>query len=373
MSNSESSRLTIDAIDIYPFDIRMHEPFRIATMTANSSHNVLIRIRTSGGVDGWGEASPLHSITGETQRICIAAAKEIADLILGVNPLEIASLTGLINGFLPHNTTIKSAFDMALYDIASKVAGLPLYRFLGGRLRPMETDLTIGICDPKDVGAKAKAVLSKGFRNIKVKLGTTFEEDDLRLKNIREAVGPNIALRIDANQAWDRAAAIKSLRAFEDYDIDFCEQPLRGHDVIGLREVGNSVFITLMADEALHSPTDALRLTSEDAVPYFNIKLAKSGGIYSALQIADIAEAGGRKCMVGCMLESRLGLSASAHFACACESVHFYDLDSCYEHAEDPIEGGICINEGMIALTNTPGIGAAPSADALKRMTKVAD
>ena len=121
-----------------------------------------------------------------------------------------------------------------------------------------------------------------------------------------------------------------------------------------------------MADESLFSPPEALRLVAEEAVPYFNIKLSKSGGIHHALQIAAIAEASGRRCMVGCMLESRLGLAASAHFACASEAVQFYDLDSCYEHAEERIEGGIVLENGMIRLPETPGIGAAPTAETLR-------
>jgi L-alanine-DL-glutamate epimerase-like enolase superfamily enzyme len=214
-------------------------------------------------------------------------------------------------------------------------------------------------------------VVEKGFRIIKVKLGTTWEEDDARLRNIREAVGPDITLRVDANQAWDRPTAIRSLQAFEKYRIEFCEQPLRSHDVAGLRAVGDSVSIPLMADESLFSPADALRLAAAEAAPYFNIKLSKSGGIHNALKIAAIAEAGGRKCMVGCMLESRLGLAAAAHFACASESVQFYDLDSCEEHAEEWIEGGIRLENGMVRLPETPGIGAAPTSEAIRRMTPI--
>src|SRR5580700_9313196 len=196
----QGSHLKITGIDVYPFDIPMHEPFRIATMTASSSPNVLVHICTNDDLDGWGEASPLHSITGETQAICIAAARELAPLLVGKNPLEITSLVGMMNSILPHNTTIKSAFDMALYDIASKAAGLPLYRFLGGRLRPMESDLTICIGDPAKAGDAALAVLEKGFKIIKVKLGTTIEEDELRLRNIRQAAGEETTIRVDANQ-----------------------------------------------------------------------------------------------------------------------------------------------------------------------------
>jgi L-alanine-DL-glutamate epimerase-like enolase superfamily enzyme len=362
--------MKITSIDIHPFDIKMGEPFRIATATMPCSPNVLVHIHTDEGLDGWGEASPLYSIVGETQAICIAAAKELRPLLVGKDPLEIGARVQDMDQFLPHNSTAKSAFDMALYDIAGKAAGMPLYRLLGGNRRPMETDLTIGLCHPKDAAKKAAAVLARGFKIIKVKLGTGFKEDLARLTNTREAA-PNARIRIDANQGWDRVTAVKALTAFEELDIEFCEQPLAAHDVKGLREVGGSVGIPLMADEALFTPASALHLIEEEACAYFNIKLSKAGGIHNALKTAAIAEAGGVRCMVGCMLESRLGLGAAVHFARAAQCVDFYDLDMCFEHTEELIDGGISIKNGMISISDEPGIGAAPKPEVVARLPKV--
>jgi len=362
--------MRITAIDIHPFDIKMREPFRIATATMDRSPNVLVHLLTDEGPDGWGEASPLHSIVGETQGICIAAAKEIRPLLIGKDPLDVAERVREMDRFLPHNSTIKSAFDMALYDIAGKAAGLPVYRLLGGAKRPMETDLTIGLCKPKDAGAKAAAVLAKGFKIIKVKLGTGLKDDVARLTAIREAA-PNARIRIDANQGWDRVTAVKALTAMEELEVEFCEQPLPAEDVEGLREVGGSVGIPVMADEALFTPASALRLVREDACPYFNVKLSKSGGIHNALKIASIAEAAGIKCMVGCMLESRLGLGAAVHFARAANCVEFYDLDMCFEHTEELVAGGISVKNGMISIPDEPGIGAAPTPEVLKALPRV--
>ena len=126
-----------------------------------------------------------------------------------------------------------------------------------------------------------------------------------------------------------------------------------------------------MADESLFSPANALQLVMEEAAPYFNIKLSKSGGILNALKIASIAEAAGIGCMIGCMMESRLGLAAGAHFAYANEIVRFFDLDMCFMHSEEPIDGGIIIEDGMIPLPETPGLGATPSKETLKTLRKV--
>jgi len=365
-----STNLKITAIDIYPFGVKMIAPFRIATMVADHAPNMLVRVRTDSGLTGWGEGSPLHSIVGETQAICITAAQELKALLLGRNPLEIVGLVREMEHFLPHNATARSAFDMALYDIAAQAAGMPLYRFLGGTLRTMETDLTMGLSPPEEAGAKAREIVAQGFRIIKIKLGTTYEADFARVRNIREAVGPGIALRIDANQGWDRITALRALNTMAAFEVEFCEQPLRAHDVAGLRMLRQQTAIPVMADEALFSPADALRLITEEAAPYFNIKLSKSGGIHNALKIATLAEAGGVRCMVGCMLESRLGLTAAAHFACAADTVRFFDLDTFVEQAEDPIEGGMQVTEGRIQLPETPGLGAAPTSELLSRLEK---
>jgi L-alanine-DL-glutamate epimerase-like enolase superfamily enzyme len=362
--------LRINEIEVFRFDIRMREPFRIATMVTDSAPNVLVCIRAGGDLYGWGEASPLHSIAGETQATCLAAAGELRPLLLGRNPLEIGALVREMEHFLPHNATIRSAFDMALHDLAAKAAGLPLYRLLGGRHRRMETDLTLGIGDPASAGEKARSFVERGFRILKVKIGTHHDEDVARVRSIREAVGPHVRIRIDGNQGYDRVGAAQVLQALERFDIEFCEQPVRAEDIRGLRQVGALTSIPLMADEALFTPADALRLVEAEAAPYFNIKLSKSGGIHTALRIAAIAEAAGIRCMAGCMLESRLGLAAAAHFARAAEAVHFYDLDTCFEQAEEPILGGIEADNGILALPELPGLGAEPNPETLARLER---
>ena len=365
------SNLKITNIDIFKLDIPLKDSFQIATMSLSTAQNVLIQIQTNEGIEGWGEAASFHALVGETQSINFAAAKELKQIILGKNPLAISSLVTEMNKFLPHNTTLKSAFDMALYDIAAKVAGLPLYLFLGGKKRKIETDLTIGIGDPENAGQKALAVIEMGFRIIKVKLGLNDDEDYRRLKNIRETVGDKPTIRIDANQGWDRIMAVKNLNAFTDFRIEFCEQPCRAYDLQGLNYISHHARIPVMADESLFSIYDALNLIREDAVPYFNIKFSKSGGLCNAIKIAHIAEAGARPCMIGCMSESRLGLTAAAHFAMTSDIFQFFDLDSCFEHAENPVIGGMDVKNGIIHLPEEPGIGAFPDPDYLKKLEKV--
>jgi len=191
------------------------------------------------------------------------------------------------------------------------------------------------------------------------------------LENIRKAVGNNVILRIDANQGWDRMTAIRNLNAFSEFDIEFCEQPCRVNDIDGMKFVSSKAKIPIMADESLFSPFNALNLISQNVSPYFNIKFSKSGGIHNAIKIAHLAESGTIPSMVGCMSESRLGLTAAAHFGLSSNIVRFFDLDSHLEHAEDPIIGGITIKDGIISVPDEPGIGASPDPSYIKNIEEI--
>ncbi|UFH57490.1 hypothetical protein LN737_29560 [Spirosoma sp. KNUC1025] len=218
----------------------------------------------------------------------------------------------------------------------------------------------------------ALRIQAKGADAIKVKLGTNLRDDINRVEAIRNAIGDTIPIRTDANQGWDVVTASGVLRAIGGWNVQYCEQPINRHNIAGLRQIRQSAPVPIMADESLFDAVDAIRLVREEAVDYFNIKLSKSGGIFEALKINAIAEAAGIPCMIGCMSESRLALTANAHFAAARQNIHFHDLDACFEHAIDPVYGGIIYNGYQIELPETPGIGAEVDADFLKRCTKIA-
>ncbi len=370
---SGPSKLSIDGVRIFLFDVPLKDVFTIATMSLSTAQNLLIEIRTNQGLIGWGEASPFRSIVGETQRINVAAVHELKPLLLGKNPLAVRPLMEQLDAYLPHNSTLKSAIDMALFDIAAQACGLPLSAYLGGEKREMETDMTVGIGEPAWAADKARAAKEAGFRIIKVKVGGRLQDDRARLAEIRRAVGQETVLRIDANQGWDRVAAVRSLAAFQDMDIEFCEQPCRADDHQGMRYVHHHASIPVMADESVFSPSHALEIIRQDAAAYLNIKLSKSGGIHFAEAIAHVAAAGFRPCMIGCMSESRLGITAAAHVACAHPIIRFFDLDSCLEHAENRILGGIEYTGGVISLPDAPGIGARPDPDYVRKLEEVTD
>ncbi len=359
-------KLEITSIDIYKSDIELKEPFKIAIMEISASQSVFIKINTNQAFYGTGEANPFWAITGETQSINLAGAVDLAKLLLHKNPLNIEERMREIDRFLVHNSTLRSAFDMALHDILGKVAGLPLYALLGGGKRSFWTDNTIGIAEPDEVAKKAVEYKNQGFQAIKVKLGTTIDMDTKRIKKIREAIGDELPIRVDANQGWDYNTAINTLNALEPMGIEYCEQPIAHWDYENMRRIRQNTSIAIMADESLFDHHDAFKLASMGCCDYFNIKLAKSGGIHTALKINAIGEGAGIQGMVGCMTETRLGLTAGAHLVSALPNVKFADLDGYLMLKEDPIIGGAQYNVGEINLPDTPGHGADIDPDFLK-------
>ncbi len=336
----------------------MH-PFSIATGTMHYAQNLFIRIQSDENISGVGECSAFPMITGETQSTCYEMAKEFAALWKNKDPLDIPSRMAELHAFTAFNATVKSAFDMALYDISAKTESIPLYKYLHGMRKPMETDLTIGIQEPAAMAASAVEFVKKGVRIIKIKLGKDPAHDTACVKQIRKAVGESVQLRIDANQGWDFETAKTTLAEMGKYDIQFCEQPMRQWNDHLMPELKACSPVKIMADESVFDHHDALRLIRAGACDYVNIKFAKSGGILEALKINQVCAEHRVPCMMGGMLESRLALTAFAHFASSQDNIEFYDMDTCLlGHKIDPVTGGIKYHAYFLELPESPGIGA---------------
>jgi L-alanine-DL-glutamate epimerase-like enolase superfamily enzyme len=344
--------------DIYRFSIPMH-PFTIATGTMHYAQNIFIRVHTDAGYYGVGECSAFPMIAGETQATCLEMAKDFAGLWKEKEALDIERRMSELHAFTAFNSTIKSAFDMALYDLSARAAGQPLYRFLGGRNRSIETDLTIGLDSRENMAQKAIRFKKDGVRIIKVKLGRNGKEDVERIRQIRAAVGKEILLRVDANQGWSFDEAVEALQQMAPFDIQFCEQPMRYWEDARLPELRRLVPVKIMADESVFDHHDAIRLIKAEACDYINIKFAKSGGILEATQIARVCADNKIPCMMGGMLESRLALTAFAHFALAQDNIVFHDMDTCLlGHKTDPVTGGVRYKGYFLELADSTGLGA---------------
>jgi L-Ala-D/L-Glu epimerase / N-acetyl-D-glutamate racemase len=365
-------KMKITQTEIYKYSIPM-VPFTIATGTMKYAQNIFIRVHTNEGITGVGECSAFPMITGETQATCFEMAKDFALLWKNKNALAIEKRMDELHAFAAYNNTAKSAFDMALHDIAAQHASLPLYKFLGGdKIKKLETDLTIGINAPQQMAEQAKEFIERGVRILKIKLGKNAKEDVQRIELISKAVGEKIKLRIDANQGWDCDDAVYALTELGKYNIEFCEQPLHKNDDYFLPELKKISPIKIMADESVFNQYDAIRLTGVNACDYINIKFAKSSGILEAKKINIVCKYENIPCMMGGMLESRVALTAFAHFATAFENVKFYDMDTCMlGHKVDPVTGGVTYNNFFVELPDSIGIGADVDENFLKQLKKV--
>ena len=347
---------------IYKLDVAYAHPTVTPIGTISCAQNVVIKVECDNGLSGWGEASPFAPITGNSQESSYVTAQQLAQGIKGKNPLAIDARMAEINAITVGQSSIRSAFDMALYDIAAQAASQPLYQFLGGEQRPIRTGLTIGIqTSVEKTVTQAAAILEQGFDAIKMKVGRPGLEDVAHVAAVREVAGSDVAIKIDSNQGWDFPTAVANIKAMAPLNLQYSEQPLMAWDYDNLARLRDNVDLPICADESMFDDKDALKLIRAGAADYLNIKLGKSGGIHTGLKINAIAEAAGVRCMIGCFAESRLGLSAAAHFAMARPNITFIDLDSALKFKSDPVMGGLKYDPdigGLIHLTDTAGLGA---------------
>ncbi len=363
----------IEKIEVIKLDIELKEPISISLGTFYKTENLAIRIHTASGLYGTGECSPEKHITGELQSSEFVTAGYLARMMKGKDALAVEDRVNDLDRAIVGNVTLKSAFDMALYDLLAQHAGMPLYRLLGGsNTREICTDMTVYLGSPEKMAAQALEYKNAGFPTIKVKVGISMEKDIASIRAIREAIGYEMPLRIDANQGWDCVTAIKTLKAMENFNIEHCEEPIARWNNRDLKRVRDQSPIPIMADESVFDHKDAFRLAAMGACDYFNIKLAKCGGIHHALKIIAIAESAGIKTQVGCMSESRYALTALTHLVAARNNIEYFDIDSALSHAEDPVTGGITYKgKGKWELPEVPGIGAGFEESFLERMESV--
>ncbi|WP_121353477.1 mandelate racemase/muconate lactonizing enzyme family protein [Flavisolibacter nicotianae] len=351
----------IRSIELYKLFVPLKEPFVISLGPIHTVQNVVVIIRTEDGCAGYGECSPYMTINGESVDTCFIVGQYFAKVLKDKNALDIAGCTEAMDKTIYANNSIKSAFDIALHDIAAQHSGVPLYRFLGGdKNKVLETDMTVSIGEPQKMKEDARRFQAEGFPAIKVKLGGTKEDDVARIRAIREGIGSNHPLRIDANQGWGTADyAIDVLQALAEYGIEHCEEPIARYRFMELPRVSAASPIPIMADESCGDDHDAERLIALKACPMFNIKLGKSGGFFKGKKIADLGAAAGLHMQVGGFMESRLGMTAAAHLALSNAAIHHCDFDTPLMFTEDPVIGGISyLENGVIDVPETPGLGA---------------
>ena len=365
--------LQITQIALYKLNIPLKEPFVISLGTIFDAKNIVVVIHTNKGLKGFGECSPFMTINGESQDTCFTVGEYLAQKLKGEDPLNIKKCVSLMDKSIYGNSSIKSAFDIALHDIASQNATVPLYKYLGGKKgKLLVTDYTVSIGDAKKMATVALEIKASGFPVIKVKLGESAEKDIARIKAIRDAIGKDLPLRIDANQGWNVKDAIKILKALKNDNIQFCEEPIARWDFMRLKKVKKKSPIPIMADESCCDQHDAKRLIQLKACDMFNLKLGKSSGLFKARKIIALAEKANMKLQIGGFMESKITMTANAHLALSSKNILYCDFDTPLMFANDPVSGGMIYGEnGTIEVPEVKGLGAWIEQDRLDEMEKM--
>jgi len=353
--------MQIKSIEFRKLRIKLSGTFKVAFGEINYLDNVLVKVTTDDGITGFGEAAPLVFVTGETVESILAVLEILRPMLIGLNPLAVDQIHAKMNGVLHGNSSARCAIDLALYDIHGKALGKPVYQILGGGGGVVMNDVTIGIADPEEMARSAKYyVEEKGFRILKIKVGLNPNEDIRAIRLIREKVGYKVHLRVDANQGYSVSEAVGILEPFRELGVEAIEQCLPEWDFEGAAYVrAKARGIQLMLDESIHGPQDAVRACKLGAADILNIKLMKCGGLYPAEQINAVAAANGVTCMVGCMIETRLSLTAGLSFVAAKSNVTEADCDSFmyYDDTQTGVTGGFTSEGSVFRLKDAPGFG----------------
>ncbi|MDR7417893.1 MAG: enolase C-terminal domain-like protein [Armatimonadota bacterium] len=321
--------------------------------------HVIVEIGTADGLRGLGEASPLPEFTGETaESVLFVLNQTYLAPLEGRDPAQVATIMADLDRALPGNTSAKAAIDMALHDLAGRLLGVPVSTLLGGARRAsIRLARAVSIGSTADTVASAERHVAAGIRTIKMKVGQDPRMDVERVRAVRAAVGPDVRIRIDANQGFDPPTAIAVLRQLEDCDLEYVEQPVPRWNHAGMAHVRRATGVRVLADEAVHSPQDALNLIRAEAADLFAIKFVKTGGLARARQIAAIGEAAGMDCVVISPFETQVGAAAGLHMALALPyGRHAHEL-TVFATQPEMARTGIRLQGDTLVPSEGPGLG----------------
>ena len=358
----------IDRVTIHRRTIPLKRPFVTAVRTAYVVEALLVEVRDSDGRSGWGEAPTSWRVTGESiESVTAAVLGPFRESIEGLSTADPEVSSVALERAVVRNSSARMALDCALYDLAAQAAGVPLFKYLGGNAAEVRTDMTLSAAI---TAAEIEALLSTavehanaGFGTLKIKVGAG--GDDLKiLIEVRNAVGVDVRLRVDANQGWSPQQAVQIIGSLEDagVGVEMIEQPVGRDDIDGLAFVTARVQTPIMADEAVWTRRDLREIIRSHSADMINIKLAKTGGLREALELASVARENDMGAVIGCMSESHVGIAAAAALASAIDGesrgeLRPHDLDGGLWLTQSPVDGGVAYEGDRVLLAETSGTG----------------
>jgi len=364
MCEEEMSKGTrIKRIEAFLISVPLKKSWEISLYRMETRNHAVVEVETESGVVGYGEVSPAPAFMGEDGRMIIHIINQIlAPPLIGSDAFDLEALHQRMNQTLYGNGAAKAVIDIAFHDLLGKITNLPTFQLLGGKVREeVPLSWVVGIQTPEKAVEEAQHYLSKGINTIKVKIGGDPEKDIQKIRFIRERLGDQFKLRVDANQGYRSDQAIKILRQMEPFDLESIEQPVPAYDIDGMRQVAEALDTPVIADESVFSLQDAFRVISSRAADIINIKVGKVGGLLPAKKIAALAESANIPCTIGSNLELGVGTSASLHFGLSTPNI-LYPCDLAigpFLHQEEIIDPIFELADGRIKPMQGPGLGVS--------------
>lgn len=357
--------------EIYVVEFPLKEPFIISYATYPHMAAVIVKLETDTGLAGYGEAVPDEHVTGEQVNGTYEILKNmLVPAVIGQNPFDIEKIHFLMNSEIARNPAAKAAIDIACYDLMGKASGQPVYNLIGGRAHDnLQYPKVLSIETPEIMAKKAKLAMEQGFSSLKLKVGGADSAMDIkRIYAVREAVGPDMPIRIDVNQGWKTAGhAIQVINQLDGAGLTWIEQPIRMGDIRGLADVRSKTATPIMADETVQTMEDVLEIIRLDAADYINIKLMKSGGIFPAVQMAKAAEGAGIIAQIGSMVESSVGSAAGYHAVMSRRNIQTAELTGPLLFSEEI--GDLDFQLPYVMLSDKPGLGIEVDEKQLQKLT----
>jgi L-alanine-DL-glutamate epimerase-like enolase superfamily enzyme len=350
--------MQIKKVEFWKEDLGLLRPYTIAGQTTSSTENAFVRIELTNGISGIGSASPSERVCNESMADTMNALQQGADDLKGKSLDSFHALGADLAEKMHDTPAAHAAIDMAIFDAFCKSLDVRIVDFFGQKHSSMATSITIGIKEDKEVKADLDEYIANGFRIIKIKIGTNVERDIAILTKLREWGGKDIKIRVDANQGYSAMDLTRLIQDTRGVELEFVEQPYLAPALVQMRDLDENIRSFCMADEDLKSRSEAVAMT-HGPLPYgsWNIKLMKSGGITGGKWIGDLAGMYGIPLMWGCMDESRISIAAALHTAFSCRATNYIDLDGSFDLAKDIVSGGFEVKDGVMYLTNAPGLG----------------
>lgn len=363
--------MKVTGVDVWPVTIPFTEPFEVWRGVAPAKHHVIVEVHTDEGITGIGEASPFLYYGAETQHDVVAMVRHhLEPIVVGTDPFDVEALNQTFDTVIDGHRFSKAAIEMALWDIQGRVLGVALHRLLGGRVR--QGVPVVGLLlrhDASGAADEARTLVGRGFEHLKIKVGFGRRSDVAVVRAVREAVGDEVSIRVDAEESYDLKTALRVAHALDELDVELFSQPVSRHLHEHMQQLRRTSNIPVLLDECIDLPEDvshAAHLGTGDAI---NVKLMKCGGIVKARRMFAIAQAAGMGVVVGSMIESGPGTACGAHLAVAHTAVvHPCELVGPTLLAEDVLVESTRISGGQLDPGDAPGLGIELDRDQLSRL-----